>query len=85
MNGIISTCNMAEALYLLHRGNRVVKVEMKCTWPHGLEECAIAFEGQTAEADHDRYIKHTIPLDLCTLPELFAAVTAVLPAKGGGA
>jgi hypothetical protein len=85
MNATISTCNMAEALYLLHRGNRVVKVEMKCTWPYGLEECAIVFEGETAEADHDRYIKHTIPLDLCTLPELFAAVTAVLLAKGGGA
>jgi hypothetical protein len=61
----------------------VVKVEMKCTWPHGLEECAIVFEGLTAEADHDRYIAHNLPVDLRALPELFAAVTAVLPAKGG--
>ena len=85
MNGTISTRNISEALYLFHNGNRVVKVEMECTWPYGLEECAIVFEGQTAEADHDRYIAHNLPVDLCTLPELFAAVTAVLPAKGGAA
>ena len=83
MSTTVSTCNMAEALYLLHRGNRVVKVRM--AWPYGLEECAIVFEGESAEADHDRYIAHEIPVDLCTLPELFAAVTAVLPVKGGGA
>ncbi len=83
MSRTVSTCNMAEALYLLHCGNRVVKVRTECTWPYGLEECAIVFEGESAEADHERYIAHNLPLDLCALPELFAAVTAVLPAKGG--
>ena len=83
MNRTVSTCNVAEALYLLHRGNRVVKVRL--AWPDGLEECAIVFEGESAEADHDRFIAHEIPVDLCALPELFDAVTAVLPVKGGGA
>jgi hypothetical protein len=82
--GTVCTCNMAEALYLLQRGNRVVKVEMACGWPYGLEECAVVFEGESAEADHDRYIAHSLPVDLCALPDLFAAVAAVLP-KGGAA
>jgi hypothetical protein len=71
---------MAEALYLLRRGNRVVKVRL--AWPDGLEECAIIFEGESAEADHHNFITHEVPVDLNTLPELFAAVTAVL-SKGG--
>ena len=83
MNRTVSTCNVAEALYLLRRGNRVVKVRL--AWPDGLEECAIVFQGESAEADHDRFIAHEIPVDLSALPELFAAVTAVLTAKGGGA
>jgi hypothetical protein len=83
MNGTVSTCNMAEALYLLKRANRVVKVELVSTWPYGLEELAVFFEGETAEADHDRYIKHGIPVDLGALPELFAAVATALPAEGG--
>ena len=51
MNSTVSTCNMAEALYLLRRGNRVVKVRL--AWPYGLEECALVFEGESAEGDHD--------------------------------
>jgi hypothetical protein len=82
MNGTVWTCNMAEALYLFHRGNRVVRVRTECTWPYGLEECALVFEGENAVADHRRYIAHGLPVDLGTLPELFAAVSAVLP-KGG--
>jgi hypothetical protein len=80
MNATVSTCNMAEALYLLGCGNRVVEVRL--AWPEGLEECAIVFEGGTVEADHDRFIAHEIPVDLCTLPALFAAIAAALP-KGG--
>jgi hypothetical protein len=38
MNTVVTTCNMAEALHLLHRRNRVVKVEMVCTMPYGMEE-----------------------------------------------
>ena len=83
MSRAVSTCNMAEALYLLRRGNRVVKVRL--AWPDGLEECAMVFEGESAEADHDCFISHEIPVDLCTLPQLFAAVAAVLPVEGGGA
>jgi hypothetical protein len=83
MNSTVWTCNMAEALYLLERGNRAVKVGIVNTWPYGLEELAVFFEGETAEADHDRYIKHAIPVDLSTLPELFAALKALLPVKGG--
>jgi hypothetical protein len=83
MNGTVSTCNMAEALYLLERGNRVVKVECVSTWPYGLEELAVLFEGETAEADHESYIKHGIPVDLAGLGGLFAALNAVIPAEGG--
>jgi hypothetical protein len=85
MNATVSTCNMAEALYLFERGNRAVKVGIVNTWPYGLEELAVFFEGETAEADHDRYIRSGIPVELSTLPELFAALKAVLPAKGGAA
>ena len=84
MRGTVCTCNMAEALYLLQRGNRVVKVEMACTWPYGLEECTVVFEGESVEAAHERYVAHSLPMDLCALPDLFAAVAAVLP-KGGAA
>jgi hypothetical protein len=84
MMGRIVTCSLAEALYLLGRSNRVVRVGTECTWPYGFEECAIIFEGETAEADHERYIAHSLPVNLCALPDLFAAVAAVLP-KGGAA
>ena len=82
MNTVVTTCNMAESLHLLHCGNRVVKVEMVCTMPYGMEECALVFEGENAEADHLDYLKHRIDVDLSALPELFAAITAVL-AQGG--
>jgi hypothetical protein len=82
MNPVVTTCNMAEALHLLHRRNRVVKVEMVCTMPYGMEECALVFEGENVEADHLYYLKHRIVVDLSALPELFAAITAVL-AQGG--
>jgi hypothetical protein len=82
MNGTVSTCNMAEALYLLHCGNRVVKVEPACTWPYGFEECAIEFEGETVEADRQRYISERVVVDLRSLPKLFAAITASME-KGG--
>jgi hypothetical protein len=83
MSYTVWTCNMAEALYLLKRGNRAVKVGVVNTWPYGLEELAVFFEGETAEADHDRYIKSGIPVYLSTLPELFAALKAAIPAEGG--
>jgi hypothetical protein len=83
MTGAVSTCNMAEALYLLKRGNHVVNVELVSTWPYGLEEFAVFFEGETAEADHERYIKSGIPVDLSGLPGLFTAVSALLHLKGG--
>jgi hypothetical protein len=83
MNAVVTTCNMAEALHLLRRRNRVVKVEMVCTMPYGMEECALVFEGEKVEADHLDYLKHGIDVNLSALPELFAAIAAVLPAKGG--
>lgn len=85
MNRTVSTCNMAEALYLLHKGNRVVGVRMASTWPHGLEECAMVFEGENVETYHERYVVYCPCVDLGCLPELFAAVSAVLPGKGGRA
>jgi hypothetical protein len=78
----VSTCNMAEALYLLQRGNHVVRARMACTWPCGLEECSIVFEGESVEADHWRYVETTIPVDLHQLPLLFSAITAALEKAG---
>jgi hypothetical protein len=82
MSAQVSTCNMAEALYLLGRCHRVVKVEMVCSWPYGIEECAVVFEGEKVETDHDTYISHQFSPDLSCLPELFAAIAAVLPQGG---
>jgi hypothetical protein len=82
MSATVSTCNMAEALYLFERGNRVVKLGMVASWPYGLEELAVYFEGKTAEADHERYIRGALPVDLSGLPLLFAALKAAVPAKG---
>jgi len=84
MSEQLSTCNMAEALHLLRRGNRVVKVHMECTWPYGTEECAVVFEGESVEADHRHFHTHMANYDLSGLPELFAAITAALE-KGGEA
>jgi hypothetical protein len=83
MSAQLSTTNMAEALHLLRRRNRVVKVQMECAWPYGHEECAVIFEGENLEADHIHFLRHMADYDLSGLPELFAAIAAVLPAKGG--
>jgi hypothetical protein len=84
MSAQVETCNFAEALYLLGRGHRVAGVRVACTWPYGHEECALTFEGESAEADQHYYSSHRLEVDLSCLPELFAAITAVLP-KGGPA
>ncbi len=80
----VSTCSLTEGLYLLSRSNHVVKAQTECTWPYGFEECAIVFEGETAEADHERYIAQRVTVNLQELPKLFAAIAAVLQ-KGGAA
>jgi hypothetical protein len=85
MSAQLSTTNMAEALHLLRRHNRMVKVRMECTWPYGHEECAVVFEGADLEADHIHFLTHMADYDLSGLPELFEAITAVLPQKGGTA
>jgi hypothetical protein len=84
MNGTVCTCNMAEALYLLRCANRVVRVESACTWPYGFEECAVVFEGESAEEDHRLYVARRIEVDLRELPRLFAAITEAI-VKGGAA
>lgn len=78
----VTTCSLTEAMYLLEHGNRLVRVQTECTWPCGFQECAFAFEGETADADHERYIRSGTLPTLGLLPSLFAAITAVLQ-KGG--
>jgi hypothetical protein len=80
----VETCNFAEALYLFGRGHQVAAVRIECTLPYGHEECALIFEGESAEADQSYYNSHRLEVNLSRLPELFAAVTAVLE-KGGPA
>jgi hypothetical protein len=83
MSGAVSTSNMAEALYLFERGNRVVKIGMMSGWPYGIEELVVYFEGATAEKDHERYIKGNISVDLSLLPDLFGVLMVVIPQTGG--
>lgn len=78
----VTTCSLTEALYLLRRSNRLVGVRTECAWPYGFEECALVFEGETAEADRERYISSSVPVNLKELPGLFAAIAAALE-KGG--
>ena len=76
------TFSLREALYLLGRANRVVRVRTESTWPYGLEECTIEFEGETAEADHRLYVARNPVVNLQQLPKLFSAITAALEKAG---
>ena len=78
MKDEVSTCNLAEALYLLQHGSRIVNVYMASNWP------ALLLEGKTAQEDHLRYVARKVDVDLSALSKLFAAITAVLE-KGGQA
>jgi len=78
----VTTCSLMESMYLLRHGNRVVKVQTECTWPYGHDECAFLFEGETAEADHDSYLRGAILPLPAYLPDLFSAITEAL-GKGG--
>jgi hypothetical protein len=75
---------MSEALYLVSRGNRVVEVRKEWSWPYGFEECAMVLEGESVQADHQRYISKCIRVDFRELPTLFAAILVAV-AKGGEA
>jgi hypothetical protein len=78
----VTTCSLTEAMYLLGHGNQLVGVQTESSWPCGFQECSFAFEGDSAQADHESYIRSLILPDFHFLPTLFAAITAVLP-KGG--
>jgi hypothetical protein len=77
-----ATYSLNEAMYLLSHGNRVVGVRKACSWPYGLDECEIVFEGENAQADHDKYLRTAVIPVVSRLPTLFTAITAVLE-KGG--
>ena len=76
MSSEVSTCNLAEALYLVQRGSRIINVYMASSWP------ALLLEGETAEEDHLRYVARKVDVDLVALSKVFAAITAALE-KGG--
>jgi hypothetical protein len=73
------TTNLAEALYLLTRGNRLVRLSLVVDLPQCTDECAFLFSGEHAEDDHFYYISHNMEqVDLTALPLLFGAIEDVL-------
>jgi len=75
------TTNLAEALYLLEKGNRFTGLSMVPEWATGIEAFEFSFEGENAEADHREYIANKIDVDITTLPLLFGAIEGVLSQK----
>jgi hypothetical protein len=75
------TTNLAEALYLLEKGNRFTGLTMIPDWPTGIEAFEFVFEGEHAEADHREYIACRVEVDITALPLLFGAIEGVLPVR----
>jgi dihydropteroate synthase len=71
----VSTANMAEVLYLLDRGNRIIDVGLEATM-EGPSVFSVRFEGERVEADHSRYLS----FPTCPLSRLRFAFRAVAKA-----
>ena len=58
----ISTANMAEVVYLLDRGNRIIDVGLETTL-EGSSVFSVWFEGERVDLDHTSYLTFpTCPL-----------------------
>ena len=75
----ISTANMAEALYLLDCGNRIIDVGLETTM-EGTRVFSVRFEGPCVADDHTRYLSFpTCPL--YRLTHAFRAIDAAVREK----
>ena len=75
----ISTANMAEVVYLLDRGNRIIDVGLETTL-EGSSVFSVRFEGENVEDDHTSYL--TFPqCSLSRLPVAFRAIAEVTRSK----
>jgi len=78
----VYTTNMAEALYLIQKRNRLTGIDLFVEMPECQEECRFMFEGKNAEEDHRYYLSHNMSnMDLSRLPLLFRAAQKVLPVR----
>jgi len=78
----VYTTNMAEALYLVQKGNRLTGIDMFVDLPECQEQCRFMFEGEDAEEDHRYYLNHNMSdMDLSRLPLLFRAAQKALPVR----
>ena len=71
----ISTANMAEVVFLLDTGNRIIDVGLETTM-EGSRVFSVRFEGERVELDHTQYL--TFPT--CPLSRLRFAFRAVAKA-----
>ena len=68
----ISTANMAEVVFLLDKGNRIIDVGLETTM-EGSRVFSVRFEGERVEDDHSSYLSFpTCPLS--RLPIAFQAI-----------
>ena len=68
----VSTENMAEVVFLLDRGNRIIDVGLETTM-EGSSVFSVRFEGECVEDDHSKYLSHPT----CSLSRIATAFRAI--------
>lgn len=76
----VSTANMAEVLYLLDHGNRIIDMGLEPTL-EGPSLFMVRLEGERAYDDHSEYLSHPT----CSLSRLPFAFNEIMKAAGGEA
>jgi hypothetical protein len=68
---------MAQVHFLLERHHRIVDVDMRPSWPYGIEEVCVTMEGKDIDLDFSQYFRHGhCPLAL--LPQALKAVMSAI-------
>lgn len=75
----VSTANMAEVLFLLERGNRIIDAGLEPTL-EGTSVFMVRLEGEKAESDHRDYLSFPI-CNSVSLPRAFRAVSEAIERK----
>jgi len=75
----VSTANMAEVVYLLDRGNRIIDVGLEPTM-EGPSVFSVRFEGASLVSDHSAYLSCPT-CALSRLPVAFRAIDAAVRDK----
>jgi hypothetical protein len=66
-------------MYLLQRDHRIVDVDTVISWPYGVEELRVTFEGQNIDRDHVAFM--TEGSDLTGLITAFTHMNRALFSK----